>query len=448
MAKKKSKDNDKQDTTSLIGGVLNTVKRETTKGESGGVELRSFAERWLMDSNVVRFGELCMYAGDPASGKSQYMSNMAALFVRAGGAAEIIDTEHKSNAAASIIPNVGEDVYYSDRFGFSTAGSIDVVREAKKGDPDAQEEHQKAWMAMLTQRVKAIKNTPELKDMPIFLGIDSLLGAASSESRKKYDEGDGAIGGRTATGMARAASLTEWFANFSTDLAGTNITVAFTNHGKTKIDMGGPPSYGKKPKHIPGGDAPQFHSSTILYFTRGAPVKKMSVGGRSVYISVRKNSFGDDQRQLQVTFYYDILKDANDVVVRDENGNPMRKLLWDWDEATADLLKRFCLDEKKRIGAARAVFPGLSMSNGRVSCKTHNIEGVTPTEFGRFIMKNDELYQKIMEIPRLTIHHAPKNLVLVPDWSDLEEPTVEDGEWDKDPSVNVDDDDDLGVEPL
>lgn len=435
MAKKKK---DKPaDKTSLIGHTLSIVNRQDTAGESGGVEFRTFAERWLWDSNVCRVSEICQLAGTPASGKSQTLYNLAAMFVRAGGAAEIIDTEHKSNAEASIIPNVGEDVFYnSGRFGFSTAGSIDAAKKAKKGDADAQLEIRNAWMQMIKQRIEAIKAHEELRTMPILLGIDSLLGAASAESRAKYEEGGGSADGRAMTGAVRAGSFTEWFPNITTDLEGTKICLCFTNHVKVKIDPNRP-SHLPPAKSFPGGEAPKFHSSTILLFSRGGAVKKLNVGGRSVWIAVEKNSFGDDQRKLEVTFYYDIARNRQGEVIRDEHGNPCRILKWDWDEATSTLLKRFCMSGNgESSSAARAALPGLKVAKGMVECKQLDVPPMSMTEFGRLIMKREDIYQRIMEIPRLTIHHAPPSLVYKPDWSDLDaESDIVDGGWDDDPAA-------------
>lgn len=435
MAKKK----EKAGAQSLISHALAIVNRQDTAGESGGVEFRTFAERWLWDSNVCRVSEICQLAGTPASGKSQRMYNMAAMFVRAGGAAEIIDTEHKSNAEASIVPNVGEDVFYnSGRFGFSTAGSIDAAKAAKKGDESAQLEIRSAWMQMIKKRIDAIKAHEELRSMPIFLGVDSLLGAASAESRAKYEESGGSSDGRSMSGAVRAGSFTEWFPNITTDLEGTKICLCFTNHVKVKIDPNRP-SYLPPAKSFPGGEAPKFHSSTILLFSRGQAVKKTNVGGRSVQIAVEKNSFGDDQRRLDVTFYYDIARDSKGEVLRDENGNPCRVLKWDWDEATSTLLKRFCLaggTGKESSAAARAALPGLKIVKNMVECKQLDVPPMSMTEFGRLIMKREDIYQRIMEIPRLTIHHAPPALTYKPDWSDLENDSVlPEGGWDDDPTA-------------
>ena len=450
MAKKK------QDFNSLLQKTMGIVTKEDSKKEgSKGVELRAFAERWLYDSNIIRFGEIYQFAGDPGSGKSQHMFNLAAGFIRAGGVAEIIDTEHKSNPEASIIPNIGEDIYYGGRFGFSTAGSIDAVKAAKKGDDEAAQEQDKAWMVMLKERVDAIKASPELAAIPIFIGVDSMLGASTDESRDKYEAAGGSVGGRTATGMSRAAGLTEFLSNFVTDLAGTNITVAFTNHGKKKIAMGGKPSFGGPEIQIPGGESPTFHCSTILYFRKGGPVKKANVGGRSVGISVYKNSFGDDQRYMQVTFYYDILKDKDGKAVRDSDGNPMRRLLWDWDEAGAALLKRFSApssnDSKKEgVGDIKSLFPGITLTGSgdtsKVSCKKYGIDKITFREFGRLIMSNEELYQSMMEIPRITINHTTKDKIVVPDWTGSSQADIAEGDWDKDTDAEEYDEEALNTE--
>ena len=437
MAKEKSKPT----VNDLLGSVISAVSTANTKGQGGGVELRTYAERWLFDANVIRSGEIYYLPGEPAAGKSQFAALLAAMFVRAGGAAEIIDTEHKSNASASIIPLVGEDIYFSGRFGVSTAGTIDVLEAAKKGSEEAQEEHQKSWMQMVKRRIEAIKSHPELRDIPVLLVVDSLCGATSAESRGKYEESEGSVGGKSFAGASRAAALTNWFPAVTTDIADTKITLAFTNHVKIKINPNRP-AYLPPEISFPGGEAPRFHSSTTLLFKKGGKVSKASVGGRSVRIKVNKNSFGDDERSLDVTFYYDMLKDANGDVVRDEHGNPMRRLKWDWDEATATLFKKMLLSKEGGLKTvSNAAFPGLTMTKGLVQCKKLGIADMTMTEFGRHVIRDEEIYQKLMEIPRMSINHAPPHLVIKPDWSDLEEPSLIEGEWQAEPD---DDDDEFG----
>jgi len=430
MAKKKKADAPSLE--SLIGQAMQVVKREEVSKENGGVEFHSFAERWLWDSNVLRVGEICQLAGIPASGKSQYLSRLAAMFVRAGGAAEIIDTEHKSNAAASIIPNVGDDVFFSGRFGLSAAGSMDAIAQAKKGDKEAEVELMSAWMEMVKERIDSIKEHKQLREIPIMIGVDSLLGSTSAEGKEKFEKAKGSVGGRDMLGAARASAFTEWFPNIAEMLQGTNIALVFTNHTKEKLDTNAPAYLGKQ-KTYPGGEAPKFRSSTILDMSRGAPVRKGGVGGRAVWINVAKNSFGDDQRKLEVTFYYDIKRDGNGQVVRDEDGNPIRTLKWDWDEATANLLRRYCISgAKESTAAARAALPGLKFSQGRVECSKLDVPKLSMTEFGRLIMTREDLYQRVMEITRLTIHHAPADRIFVPDWSGIDDNT-EDGSWEKDP---------------
>ena len=444
MAKKKrKKDNESESIANLLSGVMGTIDKEDNAYDCGGVELKSFSERWLLDSNVIRTGEIYQFGGESAGGKSQYMDIISAAFVRAGGVAEKIDTEHKTNPTASVIPNIGEDIYYSGRYFYATAGSIDAAKAAKRGDEDAKEEKDKSWMSMVTNRINTIKASPVLSAIPIFIGVDSLLGAPSTESRSKFEDNGGSVNGRTATAMSRAAAITEYLPNIATAIAGTNITIGFTNHGKKPINVGGAKVYGTPKPNLPGGDGLLFHCSTVLYFKSGGAIHRKNVGGRKVNISIYKNSFGDDQRRLEVAFYYDILKDKEGNVVRDKFGYPMRRLLWDWDGATADLIFKYCggssSSNKNYISAVRDVFPGITKSGSTISCKKYGIDKMPFTEFGRHIMEDEDIYQQLMEVPKLSYHHVNPSKVIVPDWSDEDNLSKESGGWEEEGNLATDD---------
>lgn len=392
--KKKSEDPPKGFGERLFGAHAAIEKLDT----SGGVEIDSYALRWLLDSNVIFFGSIYIFAGVPAAGKSQFGYDLGGRYIDAGGMFLLIDTEHKLGQN-TLRSKLGDARYNSGRFFQRRAGSINA---------ESDEEGHRSWQAELTEVIKSIKSDDEIKDMPVFILVDSLLGSPGKATKDDVS-GKGLASGKSAAGMQNAASISEYMSTLSEMLSDTKITVGITNHLKKKVNMGGP-SYMPPQDGMPGGEAPKFHAAAVLHFKRGKELKNVDVGGREVNIKTEKNSFGADFRRVTLRFYYRMQEDAEGNVVRDDDGNPVRIIDWAWDEAGGAAI----VDMIAKNGStkAKALMPGLKAASGKVSCKTwFGEEKLSMQEFGRKLIENKDLYEKLREHPRLTINHVSDDIV-------------------------------------
>jgi hypothetical protein len=247
--------------------------------------------------------------------------------------------------------------------------------------------------------------------------------------------------------MSRAASIANYLATVGAKMSGTMMTLAFVNHQKTSVPMGGMPQYGPPKKRELGGDSPKYLSAVILEFRKGKKIKKTVVGGRSTSVRTIKNSFGEEGRSTEIIFFFDMERDpaTGDPVIF-ENGTPRRVISWDWGSAGGNLILKFCSakskDESLSSAASQALFPGLAITKGRVSCKAYDIDGITLSEFGILAMTDKEMYTRLMCIPKFNINHAKKHNVLHAKTSYVEhvfDKRDQDKEWETDDTPDADD---------
>lgn len=296
------------------------------KSNKAGLSIPYYAERYLRDSNVYLVGQIEQYVGGYGSGKSAYGFHVAQRFIDAGGLFFLVETESKTSAL-SMEANLGKERVATGRVRVIECETINQV----KGDD---EEFIKSWQGIISEIVHTIKKN-KLEKVPIYILLDSILGAPSAESCKNIDE-SGVVAASTVH-LRRASAVSEYMTKLCKDISGTNILLGFTNHGKDKINIGGMPSRGD-PRTFPGGAALAFRCSLVLWFDRGGKDVKADTAGRDTRLSVYKNSFGDESRNINVAFQYDLLRDEKGDIILDEYSNPSRTVVWEWHEATGELI--------------------------------------------------------------------------------------------------------------
>jgi len=392
--------------TSTVQNFFSQFKSDIN--DPGGVKLQSYAQQYLFDMDHIRFGHMYMLVGEPGSGKSQVAADIISMCVRSGGGGMLIDTEHKASAASTLIPLVGEEVYNSGRFVFRRADAVENAESVAV-------EGGKAWMPTVTHFLEVLRKDPAAREQPMAIVVDSIFGSASEASRKKFAE-TGAGQGQSTSGMQRANTVTDFCTNIASLLSGTKAVLILVNHGKDKIDMQsyGPP---KKKRQIPGGNSLRHHMSLILWFKKGGPVRLKTTAGRDVYIDNEcKNSFGCDDRSVKVAFYVDMFKDSNGEFIKDEQGNYVRRIAWDWHGASAEKLWSFVgnTNANKNIAAVRDNFPGLKRVNKKYSSKTLGFEGLTETEFGRRLVEDTDLYDRLQQHVHTAVNRGTPELLVTP----------------------------------
>lgn len=404
MAKKKAQPTEDDSMKQLFSNIavkFGGMNTEQLVDNCSGFEIPYFSERYLRDSNVYITGKIEMYVGSQGSGKTSYGFHVANQFLDLGGYFFLIETENKLSPV-SLEANLGKERFSSGRVQFIPGGSVDM--EVEGDDVDA---HLQSWQSAVSGIIKELRKQ-KLTHLPVYILVDSLLGAAGSESHKEYLE-EGQSKGRSTSDMARAASITRFLANLAQDLRDTNILVGFTNHGKTKIQMGGMPALGNE-KSIPGGDSIGFHCSLILWFDRGGKDGDVNTVGRNIRIGCYKNSFGGEERKVNVGFRYDHIRDAEGNVMVNDEEEYTRVVRWDWHGATGDLIKLFChrnSDYSKLGSTVSRKLISLQGSNKKLVCPELEVKEVGPAELGQALEQHPDVEHLIRSFPRLGVCQYP-----------------------------------------
>lgn len=367
-----------------------------------GLGIPYFALRYLADKDAFPFGQIIQLVGEPSSGKSRMLYEMCRWAISAGGYGIIVETERKSEIETTIRSAMGDEAFYSGRFIIIHASSLD-------GPEDDQ--GRSSMQVYLAQVLETIKSDPLMKDAPVVIGVDSLLGGASADEIAAYEEGAGNMNDSAMTYARRAGSLGKFVKKFQEDLSGTKIVAVFVNHGKTKMLAAKP---GMAPEqYVPGGKDLQFASTTIFWFTKGKPAGNVDRGGRVTWVKTNKSSNGDDARSIPLAFYYKVRRDAEGNAVLDD-GFPVRDVLWDWDAAAAEIFKNIVGGLKGAPEASKKqlskVLPKLSFVGANdgtlVTCEARGIKDMPLRTFGRLLTTDHELYRDVISgIDRLNIQH-------------------------------------------
>ena len=413
MTKKKAKAKQSLTENELMGQLFNNIGDKFGGMDTAelatncaGYKIPYYSERYIRDSNVYITGKIEMYVGDPGSGKSSYGFHVGSEFIDDGGYFFFVETENKISPV-TLRANLGAERFESGRVQFIPAGSVDM----ETGDDD-DDKNSQSWQGIVSGIIAHLRKE-KLQHLPIYILVDSILGAAGSESRKEYFE-EGQSKGRSTSDMARAASITRFLSNLASDLRDTNILVAFTNHRKEKIAMGGKPVLGDKTS-IPGGSSLIFHCSLVLMFMKGAKEGDMQTVGRAVRVSCYKNSFGGEERRMSLSFRYDHVTDAEGNFIMDKDDEYIRLVYWNWHAATGQLLRDFCckdgFDEKVSSAVSRKLI-NLHYKGGKFTCPELDMvedsdQPLTAEALGKALEAHPDVEKVIRGFPRLAICQYP-----------------------------------------
>jgi RecA/RadA recombinase len=404
MAKKKVEMSEAS--TSMIDDLMNCVRTtlgglsaDEAKEKARGVLIPTFAERYLRDSNVYFVEKIEMYEGGYASGKSSYGFHVGASFIDAGGAFFIIDTENKTSFK-TVESNIGKARVDTGRVQLLQTGSM-YSPEAKK-DKDDVADHLKSWQSVLTALLAYIREK-DTKD-PVFILVDSMLGAAGAEAFAMLEE-EGQFQGRSTVDMAQAASLAKYFKSLSGQMIGLPVLVAFTNQLTKKIQVGGYQRPGAEEWTSPGGEKPKMASHLILQFRQGKKEETVEEAGKEINIKIKKNSFGGEERSIKVSFSYMHMKDATGEVALDDAGHPIRMVEWDWIEATGKLLQEAFVEKEHLSQDARKTFKLTSPRANKFDCEALGLQAVSHKELGAAFEANPDVMRQVELITKMGIQY-------------------------------------------
>lgn len=319
-----------------------------------GLELPSFALMYIYHSNILPMAKVVGIAGAPHSCKSAAMFDMLGLYVRNSGYGDIVETENKFDMhfLHSLIGHENADRYRLDK--------TDSIQDAQN---------------RITGAVEYYKQNCPDRDIPFFIGIDSLMGTNSEGVKDAIDEA-----GHASKAYPEGALVwTQYFRNLCSNLMDLPITVFFTNHLKVKIDSG----CGENVKTKVGGVAQDFHACQYLYMRKISDIRQVSREGSLIEIKAQKCGLGPCNRVIEVPCLWTFKTD-------EATNQPVQTTWWDWHAATARLLVD--KDVSPRIKEASDV----TCNSNKYSSKRLGLVQVSDTEMGEAIHK-DAAYMKDLQ---------------------------------------------------
>lgn len=313
-----------------------------------GLPCPSLALSFLFHSGIIPFGKILGLAGPKASMKSAFGFGLGSYAARCGGGFHLVETEDKLN----------EHYMYS-------FFPPDLRNRIQVDYVQTLEEAQDCVTKVIQRYIKVTPRNP----FPLVLGVDSLAGSGTEGEYEKMNKA-----GHAERNFPEAALLwSPYFKKLSSDLAGYDILLYFTNHLKEKpAEPGG--GFGKQYTKQ-GGTAQDFHAAQYLNFSKVSNIDLVSREGKLIQIKAEKCGLGPDNRKIHVPVLWDFEVD--------ENGEPVQRTWWDWDDATAKLLADGgSVSLPKRIQSQLDV----KCSSNRYSSKELDLSGVDGTTFGAAVM--------------------------------------------------------------
>lgn len=337
-----------------------------------GIQIPTFAMRWLIDGNVWPLQAMTLGRGAPKSCKSAFGYELERWFLMAGGGVKHVDTEKKASGSLmrSMMP---------EYFILGDPRSAQVIM-AKATTVQEWQSHVTLHAKKLRKYVITHGHKPPF---PVLIVIDSLLGADSEEGFDKVNE-NLAAADRQFSGSPMSISL--FLKSLSTQMLGYPMSVHIVNHEKPSMSGGAP--------RTPGGEAPKFHCVYDMRFMIGdraggdkfgraaSEINRADEQGMLITIGIERNSYGSAVgREMVVPFMWRFETDET-------SGRRYQVSWWDWHTATGTVLSKLA----PKLKAVMDVTSKKKSGSGLViTSKTLGVEEVKPFEFGEAFEANPEL---------------------------------------------------------
>jgi len=336
-----------------VGGSGKLLVHKEEESSQRGLPCPSIALSYLLHSGIIPFGKIIGLAGTTKSFKSALGFELGSWAAQHGGGFHLIETEDKLNEhyMRSFFPKEYKH----------TAIQVDYVNTL--------EEAQDA----VTKVIQRYKKCEPKNPFPLVLGIDSLAGSGTTAEYGKINKS-----GHAERNFPEAALLwSPYFKKLSSDLAGTDILLYFTNHLKEKTKEAGD-GFGKQYSKQ-GGSSQDFHAAQYLYMNKVSNIDLVSREGKLIQIRAEKCGLGPDNRKIQIPVLWDY-----DV---DEEGEPVQRTWWEWGDAAAKLLA-----EGSKVVLPKRIQSKLDVKcvSNRYSSAELGVSGLSGEEFGEVVSNNEE----------------------------------------------------------
>lgn len=316
-----------------MSGCNSSVAAESEK-DTVGLPLPALCWRYLLQSTTFPMPRITQITGQEGCAKTSLLYEILRWHLIYGGGGAFIENEGKDqpDLRNSFMEWRPEWIGRLDSKGRIVPGTgrIDVFPS----------KYLEQWQIIMTMYLTAAKTQQDLpggpgRTIPIFVGLDSIMGTAPKGSIDKIMESGHATAGyaiaaRLVTDYMRAVPM---MIGADTETAGYPFSIVGTNHLKPGMTAQGLPT-----SNIPGGKSVKFHENYELEMTHDTQkdIDRQDYGGLRLKILARKNSFGVSRRHIRAELLW----------WWQEDGKQVSK--WDWDTASIELLLRFENEKGKR----------------------------------------------------------------------------------------------------
>jgi hypothetical protein len=302
-----------------------------------GIPVPGLAFRYLIQQDVLPLGRILTINGLESSCKSSLMYEIMRWHMVYGGMSLLLENESKDS------PDIRMGIWdHNDDF---LNNKSRIVQTLYLDD----------WQNGLTRGLSACQDMMTVRggpgrSVPVVFGVDSLTSKMSEEGAKKVVKT-----GHTERGEGRtvALKLTEYFQWLPSQLIDWPFSVVCIQHLKKNKD----PRTGMLIRSKPGGRHVAFMETFEFEMSRGRDIQHVDDGGVNLTIETRKNSLGPARIKLDVIFRWWWEDDP-------VTGERIQKHVFDWDDASMNLLIGFAKDKKtiwKRVIEIVDLHPKISL---------------------------------------------------------------------------------------
>ncbi len=357
-------------------GIMVSVKE--LKENQFGFPLAHYAQQYLFGATGLRIKVFHSISGMPQACKSPLLFDLMGHVCASeekgglGGLGFLYELEDKISPTLlqGVMSNYGEDIY--ERFFVLKDMTID-----------------QAFKHLSKQIIPSYRKNMGACECPIIIGLDSIGGAASSDTVEKLEK-DGVAG----KGFYEKAHYMKYFCENAGVLIGDiPMVVVCINQEKEAAAA----AYGPPQKTVTGGKSQVFKDGHMI----SSSYKALASGdGKILTLRTTKTSFSD-ARKIEVAFRWN--KYGATDPDTDSYGHR-----FDWALATAKCLA----DPDKGVGDIRDICNVKVADSGLVTCETFGLRSVPAEEFeaALFDSSNSQTlnalyqYQKIERIKDLAAY--------------------------------------------
>lgn len=280
-----------------------------------GIPLPSLALAYIFQNDVLPFGRSLTLNGLQAGGKSSLMTEIMRWHNSYAGVSNLIENETKD------YPDIRQGIFLHDE---QLLRRIKIVQTAQV------EEWQTAMTVALDNAKKFMK-TAGKRATPVCIGLDSVAGKLARGQSAKISES-----GSASRGYSDVALLTsQYMQDMPRKLINMPVTIIGIQHLKKDKD----PKTGINILSTPGARAIKFFETFEIEVTRKKPIELVDEGGVHTTLTTRKNSMGPYPRSINVIFRWWWSEHP-------VTGQWVQWFVWDWYDATIEMLVNFAKDQK------------------------------------------------------------------------------------------------------